>query len=483
MTPNEAPPVMHLETARATSLVSSPAPSVAQAASTRLNVWYALIFTLGVGGLFALAYLLLAAVIKQTDHEILESKLSEYAAIYQAGGFRALEFAVRRDDESGQQKSLFVRLADGRNAVTLAKVPDEWITFQNAESTLNGFRRQVGTIHIPRDAERDFAITSTVLPDGSLLQVGRSTTNRDTILRPFKRTFLIVGTSVIVLGLATGMWLAHRTLRPVREVVATARKIIATGDHEARVPEQLGSDELAEMAGLFNTVLEKNAALVRAMREALDNTAHDLRTPLTRLRGLAELALQNDDPVALREALADCAEESERVLAMLRTLMDVTEAEAGMMKLDRQPSDLAQLIADAVELYSMVAEEKHLVVTNEAVGPLLAPVDPARIRQVFANLLDNALKYTPGGGRVRITARSEAGRIFVAFRDSGIGIAEDEQAKIWSRLYRSDRSRTQRGLGLGLSLVKAIVEAHGGSVAVRSALGVGSEFTVQLPAS
>jgi len=464
-------------------LASRPVRRSTSSAGTRLNAWYALIFTLGVGGLFALAYLLVARVIENADHAILESKLGEYASIYQVGGFRALEQAVRRDDESGQQKSLFVRLADGRNAVTLAKVPDEWITFQNAEGNLNGFRRQVGTIHIPRDAERDFAITSAVLRDGALLQVGRSTTNRDRILIPFRKTFLIVGGAVILLGLATGMWLAHRTLRPVREVVTTARKIIATGDHEARVPEQPGADELTEMAALFNNVLEKNAALVRAMRESLDNTAHDLRTPLTRLRGLAELALQSDDPAAHREALADCAEESERVLAMLRALMDVTEAEAGMMRLDRQPTDLAKLIADVVELYAMIAEEKRIIVTNETSGPLVASVDPARMRQVFANLLDNALKYTPGGGRVTISIRAEAGAVKVTFHDSGIGIATDEQTKIWSRLYRSDRSRTQRGLGLGLSLVKAIVEAHGGSAAVQSEPGAGSTFTVTLPSS
>jgi signal transduction histidine kinase len=154
-----------------------------------------------------------------------------------------------------------------------------------------------------------------------------------------------------------------------------------------------------------------------------------------------------------------------------------------MMRLDRQPTDLAQLIAEAVELYAMIAEEKRIVVTNEAGGPIVARVDPARIRQVFANLLDNALKYTPSGGRVAISALRENGTLTVTFRDNGIGIAPDEQTKIWSRLYRSDRSRTQRGLGLGLSLVKAIVEAHDGSVAVRSELGAGSEFTVTLPSS
>jgi signal transduction histidine kinase len=168
---------------------------------------------------------------------------------------------------------------------------------------------------------------------------------------------------------------------------------------------------------------------------------------------------------------------------MLDALMDIAEAETGAMRLKIERFDLSAAIESAAELYRDLTEEKHMQFEIVRPDRIVVAADRARLTQAIANLLDNAIKYTPSGGRVTVSAGLEGSEVAIIVSDSGIGIPDDERPRIWERLYRGDRSRSQRGLGLGLSLVRAIVEAHGGRVEVSSTMGEGSTFTIHLPVS
>jgi signal transduction histidine kinase len=399
-------------------------------------------------------------------------------------GLSGLKQRVEEDSHAPYVRSLFIRLMSPRGVVWMS-VPPDWID-QDAKKVAvpdgwgGSTEKTMFMVRVPLDEQADLAMLSTALPDGLLLQVARSTDNRTALLQPLRRIFVWVAGAVVLVGFAGGVIAARRATKPLRNVIDTARRIITTGALDARVPEPARSDDIAELVKQFNTVLDKNAGLLTAMREALDNVAHDLRTPLTSMRGSAELALAQNDVAAKNDALADCVERSDEVLRLLRALMEISEAEAGMLKLKKEATDLGHLARNAGGLYDEIAAAKQISLSVETVDtPVLA--DATRLRQAVANLIDNAIKYTPDGGRVTVATERREREAVLIVKDSGPGVPESEQTRIWERLYRGDQSRSQSGLGLGLSLVRAIVEAHGGRVSVRNAPEGGAVFEVALP--
>jgi signal transduction histidine kinase len=422
----------------------------------RLGVWYATLFIVGSLTVVLLTYFVTSASLAQRDRQIIDSKLGTYAAAYANGGLDGLTAVVRAEQLTAPER-LFVRVRDWRGAqATVWSQPEGW-----DEGSL-----ETGEIR---------------LSDGTLLQVGKSTDLRDDVLARFRAALGLVTLSIFIIALTGGALATQSALAPIRKLISAVERIIRTGRIDERVPLVQKRDAIDELSALFNEMLDRIEGLVTAMRGALDNVSHDLRTPMTHLRGSAELALAGPPDIdRYREALADCVEEADRVLVMLTTLMDISEAESGTIELHRETVPLAGVVERAVDLYRDTAEAKGVSLESHVDDTVVASVDRLRLEQVAANLLDNAIKYTPSGGRVDVSVARENGRAVLRVRDSGIGIPAAEIPRIWERLFRGDQSRTERGLGLGLSLVKAIVEAHGGTVSVESVPGKGSTFSVNL---
>ena len=445
----------------------------------RLTLWSSGMFILSMCLLFGLVYFILSASLKSQDHEMIEFRLRELSAVYGQGGLEALEREVTGEKKFQKTNTFLVRIADPDNTTVFLILPYQW-----AEFNLKALEEESpeGWVKLPsRTGKEVLDVASTGLAFGYILQVGKSTEDRERVLRDFRRIFVAALIPLVLFGFVGGIVLSRRALHPVRQLTETVRSI-NSGKMNARAPTFGSRDELEDLIILFNSMVEKIEKLIRGMGESLDNVAHDLRTPMTRMRGIAEMALRTDgDREVCREALADCLEESDRILAMLNTLMDIAEAESGTMTLEPGEVKVCDVVKKVTDLYGYVAEEKDLHMETNCPEALSFVVDPVRMGQALGNLVDNAVKYTPPGGRVEIAVEQERGMVLIAVKDTGIGIGPEELPRIWDRLYRADRSRSQKGLGLGLSLVKAIVEAHKGEVGVSSEPGKGSVFTLSVP--
>ncbi|MGE5849893.1 MAG: sensor histidine kinase [Candidatus Methylomirabilota bacterium] len=332
----------------------------------------------------------------------------------------------------------------------------------------------------------------------NVLQVGMSLEGLYMARRHFLWTLATLFPLALVLA-ATGGWLlARRALRPVDQMTATARRIEA--EHLAqRIQGAEADDELGRLARTLNEMLARLEAAFAQVRRFSADASHELKTPLTVLKGEIEVALRSPrGPGEYQRVLVSVLEEVESMARLVDDLLLLSRADAGALRLEAAPVELDRLVEDVAKEGEILGREQQVRVIIQTLEPLVIHGDGQRLKQLLRNLVDNGIKYTPPGGRVTIALRavrrqaSEANSNFefrnsksaeIEVRDTGIGIPPEALPRIFDRFYRVDpsRSRESRSAGLGLCIARTIAEAHGGRIEVQSTAGAGSGFTLILP--
>lgn len=453
--------------------------------STKLTFAYSLVLILSSTVIFSFLYFQISHALQEQERTLLTSKLEEYRNRIEVRGLNEFKEYFLYIPNYDRDAALLVSVLapKGQLAYFHEPFPSFKIDMNLLKEELNNRRAQTFEFAMREmHGNNTIIVVGTTLKDGSRLIVGKSMEGLNGQLRYIQKIFWWLLLPVALIGFLGGLFLSNGTLSPVRELITSMKKI-ESGSLSTRVPVGGSDDELEELKVLFNRMLDKIEGSVNGLKEAFDHLAHDIRTPVTRLRGRAELALTSEGDVeSYREALQSCFENSDKILNFLQVLTDITEAENRSKKLKLEKKYISDLVREIMSLYEMAFEEKDIKVIQKLDSHDWAMVDAKLISRVIANLLDNAHKYTPSGGEVTIETINQTESVIIRVTDSGPGISPDEHAMIWQKLYRSDKSRSEYGMGLGLTFVKAVVEAHDGKVSVRSPVkdGRGTEFEVFL---
>ena len=449
----------------------------------RLTLWYAGIFTLSSCVAFLFFYMLITSFIRErTDQELL-SQVNRFSTLLAAEGVEAVQNTAVIEAQAAGVKKVFFRLlslnGQAFSSSNMAYWKDIYINETAIRKLLRGSHSVLETITIP-DRKDEVRILYAMLSPSIILQVGQAMESSSRFLDAFKGIFITTMTFLILLAAGVGWFMARRAVSGVEAVTRTAQKI-SGGTLEERVPVKPRGDEIDQLATTFNQMLDRIQTLLTEIKEMNDNIAHDLRSPITRIRGIAEVTLTTAKSLSDYEIMAaSTIEECDRLLDMINTMLMISKTESGVDKLPHEEIDLAGLVQKACELFEPTAEDKGVTLSCDVPDRSRLAGETRMIQRMLSNLLDNSIKYTPSGGSVTVSAREDNTHVVVSVKDTGIGISSSDLPRVFERFYRCDQSRSQAGIGLGLSLARAIARAHGGDITATSTLNQGSTFIVTL---
>lgn len=409
----------------------------------------------------------------EKDRSLIDARLTTYQRIFEHSGLQKLKEVIRDEDNDEQvwlielesAKTGVENLLDNDHAGSLRLTDPFWPVIDTREQRWFMDKQSLdGTNHII---------------------VGMSSLPRQQQLVQYRLAMTAVLIPILLFSALLFRKIYEHTLLPIRDLLTATSQIQATQNLSERVRVRDPNTELGQLAMLTNDLLATIEKLLTGMRGALDNVAHDMRTPMARQKLQLEALLVRSDVQRqgdLAEQLGILSEESEYISSMLATLMDISEAESGIIQLDKQHVNLHTELTKLLEIYRFLAEENNIDIHLECSPDITLFADPTRIKRAVGNLLDNAVKFSPANTEIWVVATTKNKRLNLVITDQGEGIHQNDLAHLFDRLYRGDRARNTQGMGLGLSLVKAIVQAHGGEVLAGNRQDEkGASFVINMP--
>lgn len=433
--------------------------NIVRTSAFRLIVLYTIVFAVSASLLLTFIYWRTAALIDRQAHDTIDAEIRGLAEQYQQRGLVGLaEVIEQRARQRGNDDHVYLLTAPSK--LPIAGNLETWP--ESLGETAGWVPLTVVKMDEGHLVPHANLARMLVLPGGYRLLVGRDMHERGKFRSIVLEALAWSSAGMLLLGLVGGVLLSRRMLSRVETVALTARRIMA-GDLSQRVKGNGSGDEFDRLADILNAMLERIERLMGGMRLATDSLAHDLRRPLTRVKSRAELALlQPPSPLEDREAVADMLRQTDAALLMFDNLLKIAMAESGPAVSTLRPLDLAALVRDACDLYEPVAEEKSITFMVETgAEPAMINGQPELLAQSVANLLDNAVKFTPPGGRLNVSVLSTVDETTLIVADSGSGVAEADRERVLERFVRLDESRSTPGSGLGLALVAAVTHLHG----------------------
>ena len=451
----------------------------------RFTIWYLLVLVVLLGSLSAIVYFYLSRSLYQNLDSSLELRSTQLQSI------STIVDSIRQGEFQEELGEIVVLCFYSGGELTIVSPMDISITLDNEfiAQAIGGESSFITVSTTEGEGVRLYAVP--FLPEGpggrpniepSAVIVGRSTKEIEQALDGLVRTLTIAVPLTIVVAAGGGLFLARQALKPVDQISQTARDI-SERDLSQRI-EVNTRDELGRLASTLNQMMERLQRAFRRQQQFTGDASHELRTPLAVIQAESSLALQKERAVSdYQQSLETINQEAEHMSLIIDRLLTLARADAGTEQLASEEVNLGELIRDLSMEAEILCREKGLGFQLGVTHDLAVKGDKAMLRQLFINLLDNAIRYTPSGGTVSISSGTEGQMAVVVITDTGIGIPPEDIPFIFERFYRVDkaRSRAGGGIGLGLAICQHIAEAHGGRIDVESQVGKGSTFTVWLP--